>query len=257
METLQEFLTNGVFAFILVFVRIGTALTIMPGIGDSFTPQQIRLYIALGVSLVLAPMVAPMLPDPVPGGMALVLLLVMEFVIGLFIGTVARVFMMALDVAGMIISMQSGLGNAQLFNPAMGAQGSLVGAFLSVTGIIVLMAMNLHYLLLFGMVDSYYMFPVGSIPDSGSMADLMARALSGSFLIGVQVAAPFLIIGMIIYIGMGVLTRLMPQMQVFMIAMPVQIMLSIMTLAVMISAGLLFWAQRFEESMVYFLQAGG
>lgn len=257
METLQEFLTNGVFAFILVFVRVGTALTIMPGIGDSFTPQQIRLYIALGVSLVLAPMVVPMLPDPIPGGFALLVLIIMEFIIGLFIGTIARIFMMALDVAGMIISMQSGLGNAQLFNPAMGAQGSLIGAFLSVTGILILMAMNLHYLLLFGLVDSYQMFPVGGIPDSGSMADLAARALSGSFMIGVQIAAPFLIIGMIIYIGMGVLTRLMPQMQVFMIAMPVQILLSIMTLAVMVSAGLLYWAQRFEENMVYFLQAGG
>ncbi len=257
METLQDFLTNGVFAFILVFVRIGTALTIMPGIGDSFTPQQIRLYIALGVSLVLAPMVAPMLPDPIPGGFALLVLIIMEFIVGLFIGTIARIFMMALDTAGMIISMQSGLGNAQLFNPAIAAQGSLIGAFLSVTGVLVLMAMNMHYLLLFGMVDSYQMFPVGSIPDAGGMADLMSQAIAGSFLIGVQIAAPFLIVGMIIYIGMGVLTRLMPQMQVFMIAMPVQILLSLMTLAVMLSAGLLFWAQRYEESMVYFLQAGG
>lgn len=257
METLQDFLTNGVFAFILVFVRIGTALTVMPGIGDSFTPQQIRLYIALGVSLVLAPMVAPMLPDPIPGGFALLVLIIMEFIVGLFIGTIARIFMMALDTAGMIISMQSGLGNAQLFNPAIAAQGSLIGAFLSVTGVLILMAMKLHYLLLFGMVDSYQMFPVGGIPDAGSMADLMAQAISGSFLIAVQISAPFLIVGMIIYIGMGVLTRLMPQMQVFMIAMPVQILLSLMTLAVMLSAGLLFWAQRFEDSMVYFLQAGG
>lgn len=257
MESLEQFLTAGVFAFILTFVRIGTALTIMPGIGDSFTPQQIRLYIALGVSLVLAPLVAPMMPDPVPGGAALVILIIMEFIIGLFIGSVARVMMMALDTAGMVISMQSGLGNAQLFNPAFSSQGSLIGAFLSVTGVIVLFATNMHYLLFFGLIDSYQMFPIGSIPDTGSMANLMSWAVAESFKIGVQISAPFMIVGMIIYIGMGVLSRLMPQIQVFMVAMPVQILVSLMTLAIALSAVMLFWAHKFEDSMVFFLKAGG
>ena len=54
---LQDFITTGVFAFILTFVRIGSAVTIMPGIGDSLTPQSIRLYIALGLTLVLSPLV--------------------------------------------------------------------------------------------------------------------------------------------------------------------------------------------------------
>ncbi|MGZ9109303.1 MAG: flagellar biosynthetic protein FliR [Micavibrio sp.] len=257
METLEQFLTAGVFAFILTFVRIGTALTIMPGVGDSFTPQQIRLYIALGISLVLAPLVAPMMPDPVPEGPALVILIMMEFIIGLFIGSVARVMMMALDTAGMVVSMQSGLGNAQLFNPAFSSQGSLVGAFLSVTGVIVLFATNMHYLLFFGLIDSYHMFPVGSIPDTGSMADLMAGAVAASFMIGVQISAPFLIVGMIIYIGMGVLSRLMPQIQVFMVAMPLQILVSLMTLAIVLSATMLFWAHKFEDSMIFFLKASG
>lgn len=256
METLEQFITAGVFAFILTFVRIGTALTIMPGVGDSFTPQNIRLYIALGLSLVLAPLVAPMMPVPIPGGMALIVLIIMEFVIGLFFGTIARIFMMALDTAGMIISMQSGLGNAQLFNPAFSAQGSLVGAFLSVTGILVLMATNMHYMLFFGLVESYNMFPVGAIPDTGSMAELMAVAVSKSFLIGVQIASPFIIVGMLIYIGMGVLSRLMPQIQVFMLAIPLQILVSLLTLSIILSAAFLFWIGQFEEGMIYLVNSG-
>lgn len=257
METLETFLTTGVFAFILTFVRIGTAITIMPGIGDSFTPQVIRLYIALGLSLVLAPIVAPMLPTPIPGGMALVALVVMEFIVGLFIGSIARILMMALDTAGMIISLQSGLGNAQLFNPALAIQGSLIGAFMSVTGVMVLMATNMHYLILFGLIDSYQMFPVGSIPDTGSMADLIGRAVSASFAIGIQISVPFILIGMVIYIGMGVLSRLMPQIQVFMLAVPIQILLLLMVLTMVVSASMLYWVDQFEEGMVYFLRASG
>lgn len=257
METLEHFLTAGVFAFILTFVRIGTAITIMPGVGDSFTPQTIRLYIALGLSLVLAPLVAPLMPAVIPGGAALFILIIMEFIIGLFIGTMARVFMMALDTAGMIISMQSGLGNAQLFNPAFSSQGSLVGAFLSVTGVIVLMATNMHYMLFYGLVESYKIFPVGTFPLAGNMAEMMASAVGASFLVGVQIAAPFIIVGMLIYIGMGILSRLMPQVQVFMLAVPLQIVILLLTLAIVLSAGMLFWVGRFEEGMMYILSAGG
>jgi flagellar biosynthetic protein FliR len=257
MDTLQDFIATGVFAFILTFVRVGTALTIMPGIGDSLTPQSIRLYIALGLSLVLAPMVAPMLPHPIPGDMALIVLVMMEFVIGLFIGTMGRILMMALDTAGMVISMQSGLGNAQLFNPAFATQGSLIGAFLSVTGVMVLMATNMHYMLLSGLIDSYQMFPVGSMPDTGSMAEMMARAVGESFMIGVQISSPFLILGMVLYIGMGVLTRLMPQMQVFMVALPIQILLSLVMLVMVASASLLFWLSQFEDGMSFFLKSSG
>ena len=257
MGPLQEFIASGVFAFILTFVRVGTAATIMPGIGDSFTPQNIRLYIALGFSVVMAPLVVPYLPSPIPEGAAMAALIVMEFIIGLFIGTIARILMMALDTAGMIISFQSGLGNAQLFNPAMSTQGSLFGSFLSVTAVLILISTNLHHLLFMGLVDSYQMFPPGQMPNTGSMADLVAQAVGQSFMVGMQIAAPFIIVGMVMYIGMGVLTRLMPQMQVFMIAIPVQIWLALMTLSIVLSAAMLYWAHSFEEGMVYFLKVSG
>ncbi|HEY8191563.1 MAG TPA: flagellar biosynthetic protein FliR [Alphaproteobacteria bacterium] len=253
---LQEFVTTGVFAFILTFARIGAAITIMPGVGDSLTPQNIRLYIALGLSLVLAPFVTKYLPSPVPGAAALLSLVTMEFIIGLFIGTMARIFMIALDTAGMIISMASGLGNAQLFNPGSSTQGSLIGAFLSMTGVTLLFVTDLHHLLFYGLVGSYELFPLGHVPDSGSMAEMMAEALSSSFMIAIEIAAPFLIISLLLYIGMGVLARLMPQVQVFLLAIPVQITLSLIMLSLVSSAMFLFWLTKFEESMVFFLSNG-
>jgi flagellar biosynthetic protein FliR len=254
---LQDFLTTGVFAFILTFVRLGAAMTIMPGIGDSFVPQNIRLYFAMGLSLVLAPYVAPMLPKPIPTTMILFALIATEFLIGLFIGTIARILMTALDTAGMVISLQSGLSNAQLFNPTLASQGSLVGAFLSITGVVLLFATNMHHLLFMGLVESYQMFPVGDVPDTGSMAELISQTVASSFKIGVEFAAPFMVISTLIYIGMGVLNRLMPQIQVFMVAIPLQIMISLLTLALTVSAGLVFWLSKFEGGMMYFLSNGG
>jgi flagellar biosynthetic protein FliR len=255
--SLEQFLTTGVFAFMITFVRIGTAATIMPGIGDSFVSTRLRLLIALGLSLVLFPMIFHKLPSPVPGPVMLTVLLSMEFVIGLMIGTVARILMTVLDTAGMVISMASGLGNAQLFNPAFATQGSLVGALLSVTGVMILFASNMHHVLFLGLAGSYEMFPVGSVPDAGSMAELISKAVAAAFAIGVQIAAPFFVISMLIYIGMGVLSRLMPQVQVFLMALPLQIMLALITLGLVISSIYMFWLAKFEEGMAFFLTSAG
>ena len=261
METIpvgiEEFLVSGVFAFMLIFTRLGTAFMIMPGIGDSFIPNNIRLMMALGISFVLTPVVMPYMPDPVPAFPILLSLVFMEFVIGLFIGTIARVFMIALDVAGMLISTTSGLANAQVFNPSLASQGSITGAFLSMTGVVLLFATDMHHMLIYGIVESYQMFPVGAVPDTGSMAQMMTQAFSASFLIGFQIAIPFVVVAILLYIGMGVLSRLMPQVQVFILALPVQIVLSLLTLALVLSTAMLFWLTKFENGMIFFLSSAG
>ena len=182
MQSVEEFLVTGVFAFLLIFVRLGTALMIMPGIRDSFVSTNIRLLMALAMSFVLMPIVQTYMPSPIPAFPILISLIMMEFVIGLFIGTIARILMAALDTAGMVISMTSGLANAQVFNPSLATQGSIAGAFLSMTGVVLLFVTNMHHMLIYGLVESYQMFPVGAVPDSGSMAELVSRAFSSAFL---------------------------------------------------------------------------
>ncbi len=255
MQSLEEFMVAGVFAFILIFVRMGTALMIMPGIGDSFVPQNIRLYTAIAMAFVLTPVVQQYMPTPIPPFIALFTLILMEFVVGLFIGTIARILMAALDVAGMVISMTAGLANAQVFNPSSASQGSVVGALLSMAGVLFIFVTNIHHLMIYGLVESYHMFPVGGVPDAGGMAQMVTQAFSASFLIGFQIAMPFVVMALMIYIGMGVLTRLMPQIQVFILALPLQILISIITLFFVFSAIMLFWIGKFEEGMVFFLSS--
>lgn len=256
-SAIETFLTTSVLAFMLTFVRLGSAIMIMPGVGNSFVSTRIRLHIGVALSFALFPLAMPYMPDPLPSTFGLLVLIAMEFVIGLFIGTIARVLMSAMDTAGMVISISSGLGNAQVFNPSMATQGSLVGALLSVTGVVMLFQFNLHHLLFIGIMESYEMFPLGAIPDTGSMAELMSRTVSASFSIGVKIAAPFIVMTLLIYVGMGVLSRLMPQIQVFILALPMQILLSIALLAMVLSAAVMYWIAQFEQGMVFFLRASG
>lgn len=255
--TLEQFLSAQVFAFVLTFARLGTAMMIMPGIGDSFVSTRVRLLMALGISFVLFPLALPHLPNPVPGTFMLFSLVVMEFLVGVFFGTVARIFMVALDTAGMVISMQSGLGSAQLFNPNLATQGSLIGAFFSVTGVTLLFVTDLHHLLIMGLVESYDLFPLGSVPDTGSMAKFIALAVTESFATGVKIAAPFVVVTFLIYVGVGILSRLMPQIQIFIITLPLQIIISLIMMSLVLSAAFLYWLAQFQNGMVFFLSNAG
>ncbi len=253
---IETFLTTSILAFALAFVRIGTAVMIMPGLGDSFTPERIRLLIAVALSIVLFPLISMRIPSPLPGTEMLLVMIITEFIVGAFFGVVARIFMMALDTAGMVISTSSGLSNAQVFNPSLSSQGSLIGAFLSVTGIVVLFNLNLHHLLIMGLVQSYDLFPLGVIPDTGSMAEFMSKAVNAAFAVGIKIGAPFLVLSILVYVGMGVLSRLMPQVQVFLLALPLQILLSIVLLMLVASAAFAYWAKEYEQAMVFFLSGG-
>ncbi|MBG78039.1 MAG: flagellar biosynthetic protein FliR [Alphaproteobacteria bacterium] len=251
--TLTEFLSTGVFAFILTFVRLGSAFMIMPGLGDSFVPERIRLWTALSISFVLMPITADYLPAEMPSTFGLVVLVFLEFLIGLFFGTIARIFMMATDTAGMVISTMSGLGSAQVFNPSLATQGSLVGAFLSITGVTLLFTADLHHLLIAGALDSYQTFPVQEVPDLGSMAEFVAKVVSASFAIGVKMSAPFIVLTLLMYVGMGVLSRVMPQVQVFMLALPLQVLLSVILMGLSLSALFAYWLSQFEQGMIFLL----
>ena len=257
MSDLQTFLTTGVFAFLLAFTRTGTVVMMMPGIGNTFVPPQTRLLFSLAFSFVLFPLIQAKLPVPVPAAAGMILLIIVEFVIGLFIGSIARILMSALDVAGLIISTQASLSSAQLFNPQFATQGSIIGSFLTLVGVMLLFATDLYHLLLLGIVHSYETFPVGIMPDVGSMTQLIIGSVAGAFAVGIQITAPFIVVILVMYIGMAVLSKLMPQVQVFMIAMPAQIMLCLVMLCLIGSALMMIWLREYEKGMTYFLESGG
>ncbi len=253
VSNLQTFLTTGIFAFIMTFVRMGAIIMIMPGIGNSYVPVHIRLFFALAFSFVLFPMLMAKIPSPLPGTFMLFVLILMEFVIGLFIGTVSRVLLAALDVAGMVISTQSSLANAQLFNPAFAGQGSVIGAFITLAGTLLIFETDLHQLLIMAMIRSYELFPLGQVPDVGSMAALLIKEVGLAFQVGIQITAPFIVLVLLLYIGMGVMSKLMPQVQVFMIAVPIQIWLALVTFSLVASTMLMAWLGWFAQGMEIFI----
>lgn len=254
MNPLSDLLVSQVFAWMLAFARIGMAFSVMPTLGDAFVSMRARLLLSVIVALLVASALGDQLPKMPDSPLALFKLLLSEITIGLFIGTVARLMLTALEVAGGIIALQAGLANAQMFNPAMASQGSLPGALLGWLGLLLIFATGMHHLLIMAVVESYQTFVPGAPLPVTDMAEHIAKVVERSFIIGFQMATPFLVSGMLFALALGLLSRLAPQIQVFFLFMSVQVALGLFLFAVTLSAIMTFWLTEFEQSLVAFLQ---
>lgn len=244
---IQDLLPINIFAFFLVFARIGSALMVLPGFGDAYVAPRFRLLIALAITLVVTPVVGADLPPMPDAPVSLLLVLGGEIAVGVFLGLLARLLMAALQIAGMIVAFQSSLANALTTDPVSAQQGALAGSFLSVIGLLVIFVTDLHHVMLRAVVDSYALFEPGTLPPVADFAEAMARTVSKSFGLGLKIAAPFVVVGIVFNLSVGLLARLMPQVQVFFIAMPLQIGLGFLVLGFTLSAAMLVLTDSMVE----------
>jgi flagellar biosynthetic protein FliR len=256
MPTLQTLLPAEIFSYLLVFSRIGTTVSVLPGFGESYVSPRIRLLLALAITVVLTPVVAAKLPPLPASPVSLVLLVGGEGLVGLFMGSVARVLLSALATGGAIVAFLIGLANAQLFNPLLSDQGALPGVFLSVLGLLLIFVTDTHHLMLMALLDGYNLFQPGGPLPLGDFADVLAQVVAGSFRIGMQIAAPFLMYGIVFYAGMGLLARLMVQMPIFFVAIPVQILLGFFTMLLTLPAILLWFLNYYQTTFSRILLPG-
>jgi flagellar biosynthetic protein FliR len=222
-------------AFMLVFARIGAMVMLLPGLGEVNIPVRIKLAIALLLTFIMLPLHRAAYHVDMQSITPLVVMMVHEIIIGIVLGATARVTLAALQVAGSIIAQQLGLGFVTSVDPTQGQQGVLIGNFLTLLGIALLFATDTHYLVIAALSDSYKIFAPGELMPSGDVAALATRAFAAAFKIGLQLSAPFLVFGLVFNIGLGVLARLMPQMQVYFVGVPLSIFTGFIILAAVLT----------------------
>jgi len=247
--SLAQFLPANLFAVMLVFCRIGSALMVLPGFGDLYVPMRYRLLLGIFLATMIATVLTPLLPNQPGSPLRLLMLLGGEIVIGVFLGTVARMMLSALETAGAIISLQLGLSTAQVFNPLLAQQSAITGAFMTVFGVLLIFLTDTHHLMLRGLVASYGLFPAGGFPGFGDLSDTVAHLVSASFRLAVELAAPFIVLGTIFFVALGFLSRLMPQMQIFFIILPIQVAGGIVVFAATLYAVMQWFLDDFTQTV--------
>jgi flagellar biosynthetic protein FliR len=229
---------------------------LLPGFGEAYVPPRVRLIFALTVSFALMPMIAnslPVMPSAISDFTALLLV---EIGIGLFFGMIARLVLLGAQSAGSVIALQIGMASALVADPTTQQQAAITGNFLLALTVVLIFATGLDHMTLKGLAGTYAIFPAGQVPPMGDVADHASRIVADSFAVAIAMTAPFLVYGIVFAVMLGLLARLMPTLQVFFIAMPLQLLAGLALMAVALTSMMLYFLSSYEERMSVFLGGG-
>jgi flagellar biosynthetic protein FliR len=174
-----------------------------------------------------------------------------EITIGVALGMTIKIILSSIHVLGMTIAFQSGLASGMIFDPAQGNQGTLFGNFLSLLIIVIILTGDLHYIMIKGITDSYQLMNIGDYSKNyDSITQLIIRTTSDSFNIGIQMAAPFIVTTLILFLVSGILSRLMPQLQIFFLMLPAQIIIGFIIFMASLGAIVSWFIDHYRETLI-------
>jgi flagellar biosynthetic protein FliR len=227
-------------AAVLVFLRVGAMVALMPGFGEQAVPQRIKLAVVIAFTLVIAPLIAetPALPSPA------LIVLMGEAAAGLILGIGMRLFLLALQTAAVIIAQATTL--SQLFAGATPDPQPAIGNLFMVAGIALALVAGLHLHAVRLVLLSYDILPAGGTPDPAAVADWNLGLVSQTFSLAFSLAAPFVIASMIYNLALGAINRAMPQLMVSMVGAPLLTLGALALLALATPVLLAVWLQGFE-----------
>ncbi len=230
----------------VVFARIGGVFLIAPGLSSIRIPVQARVFLALAIALAAAPLVWVDAVAAVEGASPARLLAVLgtETVIGLMIGLLARLLLMALQT--MAAAIANFIGLAAIPGTSMEgdeAGGALQNLFM-VTAVTIIFLADLHYEVLRGVVGSYAVVPPGVALDLSAALIAVADRIGEAFEVGLRLAAPFVIYSIIVNFAVGIVNKLTPQLPIYFVALPI-----------ITAGGLLVLAYAIRELLFAFLDA--
>ncbi|KTF70608.1 flagellar biosynthetic protein FliR [Sphingomonas sp. HT-1] len=236
-------------AFFIVFARVGAVLMLLPVFGEDAIPGRIRLFIAFAMSAAMYGLIGAPARMAVEAGAILPAVLVTELITGLAMGMIVKILFFAISMAGSLISMQIGLSAAVMFDPSQSGQAPILSKLVGLVAALTCMGMQVHHLWLGAIVHSYQSFPIGGMPPMHDFAELAVQAIERSMTLGISLAAPFLVYGIVFNVALGLAARVAPAIQVFFIAQPLNLLLGIALTITTIGTILTFFTRAMGDAM--------
>jgi flagellar biosynthetic protein FliR len=240
--------------FTLVLARVGAAMALLPGLGEAVAPVVVRVGLALGITILLIPELQPMIP-PIPvAGLSMGLMVASEVVTGLWFGWVTRMIVLALPICAQFIGYLIGLSSVLQPDPELGAQSGALGKLFEMGAPVLLLMSGLYRLPLIALAGLFHLIPAGHILPIADSTEVVIRAAGTSFELALQLASPFVVIGIVWHLAMGLVARIVSRMQIYFVSVPGQILAGIALLMITGSAIILAWQ---DEVQAFFMLLPG
>ena len=221
--------------FLFVFFRGGALILFVPVLGSRQVPVSMKIGLILFTSIVIFPLVqARPLPEP-QGIFDLAVFLSSDVTIGLGIAYITRLIFAAVQIAGTVVDFQMGFGVENVIDPQTDTQVSVTAQFHNIVAVLIFLAIDAHHFILQAIVESFFIINPAEINFSSLTPDYMLYLFSGTFTTAVKIAAPIMAILFFLSVGLGLVARTVPQMNVFIVGFPLQIGVGLLMVGLSIS----------------------
>lgn len=232
--------------FLLVLGRVGGIFAALPMFGGKQVPMRVKSAIVLAIALVLFPVLAPRLPAGLPTDvLSFGLLMIKESLIGIALGILSQLVFAAVEFCGHLTATQMGLSIALQFDPTIGIQVSALSVFQNLLAILIFLGADVHHVFVRAMMESYDRIPLGVIHAPPELLTFLVSTVSAMFVVGIKLAAPVAVSLLAATTVLGVMARAFPQMNVFLVSMPLNIALGFVILGV----SLMVFVKTVERSL--------
>ena len=231
--------------FLFVFFRVGALILFVPVLGSRQVPVSMKIGLILFTSIVIFPLVqARPLPEP-QGIFDLAVFLLSDVTIGLGIAYITRLIFAAVQIAGTVVDFQMGFGVVNVIDPQTDTQVSVTAQFHNIVAVLIFLAVDAHHFILQAIVESFFIINPAEINFSSLTPEYMLYLFSGTFTTAVKIAAPIMAILFFLSVGLGLVARTVPQMNVFIVGFPLQIGVGLL----MVGLSLSFFTVLVQQQM--------
>ncbi len=208
---------------ILIFIRISTALITSPVLGSKIVPTLPKIFLSMLLAYIVYLTIDRNAITSVPTGYMLVVLSVKEAITGLVIGFMLQFVFWGVSYAGTLIGFDMGLTMAEVFNPASEDNNNVIGEILYYGALMIFFIINGHHYVISSLKFSFSVIPLGKFTLTKPVYDLIILYASSVFIIAVKIASPIMVSFFLVHIAEGIVSRIIPQMQVFFVTQPLKI----------------------------------
>ncbi len=239
--------------FLICAARVAALMASLPIFSSGQAPAAIRSGLAIVLSVLLFPVLEPFIPAHSFEPITLAILVTNEALIGVMIGMVARFIFTAAEFGGTVVGYQMGFAAANVFDPQNQRQISLMSQFQNVFAILIFLALDAHHIFLRTIVESYRIFSPGLIDFGGESIPYFIQLAGSMFVLGVKFSAPVLAVLLLSGLILGIMARIFPQLNVFMLSFPLNIGLAFVVMGLTLNLVASMLGQEFNALEARFL----
>lgn len=240
-------------ALLICLARIGALMGTLPIYSGGQAPMRVRVGLTIMLTLLVFPLVRDILPQVEFTTLALALLIAGEALLGLMLGYIARFIFTAVELGGTVIGYQMGFAAANVFDPQNQRQVSLISQFQNVLAILIFLSLNIHYYFINAIVSSFELLPPGAWDFSGNAIPYLLELAGQMFVLGIQFSAPILAVLLLSGLVLGIMARVFPQMNVFLLSFPLNIGITFLLIGLTLNLMVALLNQEFSELEQRFL----